>query len=250
VSATTQEVISKVRKLFELSKSSNENEAALALAKAREMLSKHNLSMADLTFEQLKSSLDVTSASVLAGKVLRVWVKALIFHVAKGFQCEHLIQRRYDEPPLVLFIGAATDAEVACYAFSFLYGELNGLADRALPRLKRETRGWTAAALRYAYLEGAVVRIGQRFDEETQQVRAVENVECRDLILAKDQMINNYMHETFPRMRKEHHKPRPISTTAFDKGYHDAQDVNLRPGSPHRSEDLSLPAASSRQGRA
>ena len=35
---TKEEVVSKVRKLFDLSNSPNENEAALAAAKARELL--------------------------------------------------------------------------------------------------------------------------------------------------------------------------------------------------------------------
>ncbi len=244
--AAKEDVISKVRKLFELSRSSNENEAALALAKAREMLSKHNLSMADLTLEEMRNSIDITSAAVVAGKVLRVWIKALIFHVAKGFQCEHLIQRRYEEPPLVLFIGTSTDARVALQAFCFLYRELNELADRALPQLKRESRDWSASSLRYAYLEGATVRIGEKFSEETRQCRTVEDVKCRDLILAKDHMINNYMRKTFPGVRKMHDKPRSISVNAFEKGYHDARDVTIRPDRPDQHQEPVLPAAHGR----
>ena len=49
---TKEQVVSKVRKLFELSNSSNENEAALAAAKARELLSRYNMSMADLPTEE------------------------------------------------------------------------------------------------------------------------------------------------------------------------------------------------------
>ncbi len=225
-----EEVVSKVRKLFELSKSSNENEAALALARAREMLSKYNLSMADLTVDEMQGCLEVTVGSVEAGKVLRLWVKALFFHVARGFQCENLVQRRHNAAPLITFIGTAEDVQVALEAFQFLYRELNGLADRAVPRLKRETRGWSAASLRYAYLEGAVTRIGERFEEETQAVRTVEGEKCRDLVVVKDDMIQDYIHKTFPGMTRLYHRPRTVSAHAYEKGYHDGGSVPLSHG--------------------
>ncbi len=59
---TKEQVVSKVRKLFELSNSSNENEAALAAAKARELLSRYKLSMADLPTDDMKTAVSVTEA--------------------------------------------------------------------------------------------------------------------------------------------------------------------------------------------
>ncbi|MEW6350657.1 MAG: DUF2786 domain-containing protein [Thermodesulfobacteriota bacterium] len=238
---TKEEVVSKVRKLFELSRSPNENEAALALARAREMLSKHHLSMADLTVEEMQGSLDVTSASVEAGKVLRVWVKALLYHVAKGFDCENLIQRRFNAAPLVTFIGTAEDVQIALAAFQFLFRELTGLADRALPVLKREARGWSATSLRYAYLEGAVTRIGERFREETRAVRTVEGEKCRDLVVVKDDLIQRYLHKTFPGMTRMHHKPRTVSAHAYEKGYHDGGAVPLGRGDGTGPEAVRVP---------
>jgi hypothetical protein len=44
-------IIEKIAKLLRLSKSSNEHEAALALARAHELLQKHNLSMAEIKDE-------------------------------------------------------------------------------------------------------------------------------------------------------------------------------------------------------
>ncbi len=240
MSISKEEVVSKVRKLFELSRSPNENEAALALVRAREMLSKYHLSMADLTVEEMQGSLEVTSASVEAGIVLRVWVKALLFHVAKGFECENLIQRRHNSAPLVTFIGTAEDVQVALEAFQFLFRELNGLADRAVPALKREVRGWSAASLRYAYLEGAVTRIGERFEEETQAVRTVEGEKCRDLVVVKDDLIQRYLHKTFPGMTRLYHKPRTVSAHAYEKGYHDGGSLPLNHRDRRRSEDSPL----------
>ena len=226
---TKDEVLAKVRKLFELANSPNENEAALAAAKARELLCRYNLSIADLPTEDMKNTIAATEKSVAAGKVIRNWVKGLLIHVAQGFECDHVIRRRHGNSPILTFIGTPADAEVAVYTFHFLYRQLDRLVDRALPGLKRENRGWSTAALRYAYLDGAVKRIGERFQEQTRAVRAAEYHGCKDLVLAKEQMIKEYMADAFPRIRTEYGKRRAVSVDAFEKGYGDAAAIRLRP---------------------
>lgn len=227
---TKEEVLSKVRKLFELSKSPNENEAALAASKARELLFRYNLRMADLPEDDMKSALDVTEAGVEAGKLLRNWVKGLLIHVAEGFDCSHIIRRRTGCNPVLSFIGTDADTRVAACTFQFLCRELNRMADSALPRLRREARGWSTGALRFAYLEGGVKRIGERFREQTREVKEAEQRTCKDLVLAKERMIRNYMNSTFTSIRKEYGRTRTVSSLAFEKGYKDAERVDLRPG--------------------
>jgi hypothetical protein len=234
---TKDEVISKVQKLFELANSPNENEAASAASKARELLSRHNLSMADLPADELKNVIAATEKSVGVGKVLRNWVKGLLIHIAEGFECEHIIRRRYECPPLLTFIGTQADAEVAVYTFQFLYRELNSCADRALPSLKRANRDWSAAALRYAYLDGAVHRIGERFREQTLAVREAEHTGCKDLVLAKEQIIRTYMASTYAHVKMEYGKRRAVSADAFQRGYRDAADISLRKAVGDRASD-------------
>jgi hypothetical protein len=227
---TKEQVISKVRKLFELSRSSNENEAALAVAKARELLSAYNLTMADLPADRIQDHLNVVESTVHMGKTLRTWVKSLMIHVARGFECELIIRRRYGQDPVPAYIGTAADSQVAAYTCVFLHGELTRLAEDALPKLRRENKGWHTTSLKNSYLEGAVNRIGERLRERTQALRQVEENACKDLIPAKDRMIKTYMEHTFDRIRKEYPKSRTLSLTAFKQGYEDAARVNLRPG--------------------
>ncbi len=240
---TKEEVLSKVRKLFELSNSPNENEAALAAAKARELLARYNLSIADLPTDDANSALAPTEASVRVGKAVRNWVKGLLIHVADGFECQHIIRRRHGCNTILSFIGTPADAEVAVYTFQFLYRQLHRFVERALPRLKRENRGWSTAALRHAYLEGAVKRIGERFREQTESIRAAERYDCKELVLAKEQMIKNYMATAFSSIRMEYGRRRVVSATAFEKGYCDAGTINLRPGvAKEDSEQLAVTA--------
>lgn len=234
---TKDEVISKVRKLFELANSPNENEAASAASKAREMLSRYNLTLADLPTEELKSVAAATEKSIGVGKVLRNWVKGLLIHIAEGFECEHIIRRRSGSSPVLVFIGTSADAEVAVYTFRFLYRELNSCADRALPSLKRANKNWSTAALRYAYLDGAVHRIGERFRELTLSVRAAEHNGCKDLVLAKEHIIRSYMASAYADVKMEYGRRRCVSADAFQRGYSDAADIELRKGVGDRTSD-------------
>ncbi len=227
---TKEQVVSKVRKLFELSNSSNENEAALAAAKARELLSRYNLGMADLPTDNIKSAIEVTEATVGVGSVVRNWVKGLLIHVACGFDCEHIIRRRNGSNPILAFIGTTADAEIALCTFRFLFRDLNRLVNQALPKLKRQNGFWSTSSLRYAYLDGAVKRIGERFEQQTEKIREAERQGCKDLVLAKEQMIRTYMADTFPYIRTEHSKRRVISAGAFEQGYRDADVIALAPG--------------------
>jgi len=227
---TKEEVLSKVKKLFELSHSPNENEAALAAAKARELLSRYNLSIADLPSDEITKEISATQTSVWVGSVIRNWVKGLLIHVANGFDCQHVIRRRHDRDPILTFIGTGADAEVGAYAFQFLYRELNRLVEKSLPKLKRDNRGWSTSQLRYAYLDGAVKRIGERFQAQTRTIRDAERAGCKDLVVAKDLAIRKYMEREFTNIKIEYGKRRLVSAGAFQKGYSDADAINLRPG--------------------
>jgi hypothetical protein len=228
---TRNEAVSKIRKLFELSKSCNEHEAALAAAKARELLSAHNLTMADLPADEAMTELGVSESCVTAGKTLKTWVKGLFLSVAEGFDCRHLVVRRYDQEPLLTFIGAGADPEVAAYSFRFLYTGLNRLADLAVPELKKRNRGWHGASLRYSYLDGAVLRIREQMLARMEPVREEERVTCTDLMLVKDSLIEDYMTDRFPFIHMERSKSkRWVSADAYEQGYQDAGHIDLTPG--------------------
>jgi hypothetical protein len=72
--------------------------------------------------------------------------------------------------------------------------------------------------------------VGEKLQEQTNIIRTVENHECKELVLAKDQVIEGYMATAFPNIKIEYGRNRVISASAFDKGYRDAGQINLRPG--------------------
>lgn len=74
-----EKIIDLIRKCLALSKSSNEHEASLALAKAQELLEKYNLSMAEVSIEQNKTP------DLIKGKISfeERWQSLLIHNIAR-----------------------------------------------------------------------------------------------------------------------------------------------------------------------
>ena len=118
--------------------------------------------MADLPTNEMIGLVSATEAAIQVGKILHNWVRGLLIHVGRWYECEHIIHHRRGRNLTLLFIGAAADAEIAAYTSQYFYAGEQKLLEKALPPLKREHRNWSTAALRYAYLDGAVKRIGER----------------------------------------------------------------------------------------
>ena len=75
-------IISKIEKLLNLSKSSNEHEAALALQRAQKLMKEHNIGGADILLSKFS---DVEVKEIVGAKNTRPWVNALINLVCDSF---------------------------------------------------------------------------------------------------------------------------------------------------------------------
>lgn len=105
-------IISRIRKLLALSGSPNEHEAALAAAKAQELLSQYNLTLSEIDIKQS----GVTSSEVKITTRTPLWVWELSSGVASSFDCG--VYKKGDK---VVFIGMEKDSEVASWMFKYLY---------------------------------------------------------------------------------------------------------------------------------
>src|SRR5574344_1499967 len=94
------EILAKVKKLMALGESPSEAEAASALEKARTLLARHGLSIADV---EAKES-EVTESVLLEKKRLRKWEAHLVFVVCESTFTQALHVTRGDDSR-VLIIG-------------------------------------------------------------------------------------------------------------------------------------------------
>lgn len=129
----------KIRKLFALGQSPNENEAAAAVAKAQSLLAAYDLTMESV--ENLKAD-SRTSISEGSAAVTTVegkpdgWKADLFEAVAATSDCFTAYSYTYEETPSGKsrrlktgnLIGFKHDVEMAGYSFSFLVAEISRLA--------------------------------------------------------------------------------------------------------------------------
>ncbi|WP_186390228.1 DUF2786 domain-containing protein [Stappia sp. TSB10P1A] len=116
-----KKILNKIRKCLALARSGNENEAAAALAKARELMDAHGV-----TDEQLELA-DIDEATARACRVQRppVWDVILANTVGQALGVTCYLDARGDRA----FVGRGASAEIASYAYAVLFRRLK--AERA-----------------------------------------------------------------------------------------------------------------------
>ena len=143
-------IVDKIKRLFNLSASPNENEAMQAATKAQQLLIQHNLSMSDV----YKEDCGTVEHEVEIFKNIPTWKKVLIFGVATSNLCAPIIRTRKDNENLirqVVFVGRPHNAVVAGLLYEYLKNEVE--------RLSKSTTYRTSFRL------GCSKRVSQRLGE-------------------------------------------------------------------------------------
>ncbi len=143
----SDDILKKVKKLMALGTSPSEAEAASALEKARVLLARYGLSLADVDARQS----EIVEGVLLEKKRLRSWEQYLIRVVSQCTFTQALTVQRGDIRQ-VLIIGREVNARSAAELFAYLH--------RAILILARE-HGKTVDHLD-SFRIGAVMRIGER----------------------------------------------------------------------------------------
>jgi hypothetical protein len=174
-------IIEKIQKLLRLSKSKNEHEAALAAARAQELLAKYNLDEADLTEREIPK--EACTAKTETVKKPAGWVYILASSVAGAFDCSYFHSSWYGT---INFIGVDADHEIANFTFGYLYRTINRLASGFMA--KSQQKRLTAKGkkkVRLSYCLGAAQVVSQRL----QQQKALTPITTTALIPVKKALI-------------------------------------------------------------
>src|SRR4051812_37292447 len=127
-------IANRVRKLLELSRSPNLNEAAAAAEAAQKLMQEHKLSEGDVNKSTSDGS-EITSVPVGSSGYMASWKFALASDVARSFFCE-AVGLRAGRRRKVRIVGRDDDARAAASTLAFLTREIERLADEGW----RETR--------------------------------------------------------------------------------------------------------------
>ena len=220
-----EEIIEKIKKLLRLSESSNEHEAALAASKAREFLTLYNLSLADLSIEDLYEKLGIIEVPTTDMIKLEDWSQVLAFHIARVFDC--YVIGMGTELASIVFIGFPSDAEVAAYTFEFLRRKIEDLSKLAIRTRREEEKGIDEETYRQTYLIGAVQRIREEMVQRSLVFKIQEKNECTSLVLYKKENLDKYLKSKYPDIETSESILLDMDRESFYRGYAQAKGIQI-----------------------
>jgi hypothetical protein len=183
-------VLEKIKKLLALSTSSNPHEAALATAKAQELLAQYNVELSQIQTSEPASSYEQTALSTGS----RVWRRQLLGVIARHNFCDTV----YDpEEKQTLLIGERHNSEVVQYLYTYLVRLLESMATEAY---RQSTSHLPAITWKDSFYAGALRSINQRLREQQSQFAATSS-ECRSLVVVKSEELQEVVHRFHPNLR-------------------------------------------------
>lgn len=201
--------LEKIKKCFDLSKSSNPNEAANALAMARKLMRKYGLSDEDIEFIEMG---ETTSRSRIQRKP-NAYVSVLVSEIAKSFQVIPMLETCY-EGSFPQFIGRKDAAMMAAYAFDVLYRQLINARKQYLSTLNPRMRKQNKTVRADRYCEGWVIAV-------------TENLKAEKLPEEEETRIKSYM----KRVNESGKEPEAAKTTRRKGGSRDDYSSGVQDGS-------------------
>lgn len=224
------QIIEKVKKLLRLAKSSNEHEAALAAARAQELLAKYNLDESDFSEQELPKEAGMAHTETV--KKPATWVFLLASSVAGAFDSKYF----HRSDGYMCFVGVDLDHEVAAFTYGYLYRTINRLASQFMG--KSQQRRLTAKGkkkVRLSYCLGCadVVSRGLKMQHERTPITTTALVPVKDaLIKAKMEGLN---------LQSEKVKDESLSDRAYWCGRKDGAGIDHgRKAMPKKARPLRI----------
>lgn len=174
-----RQIVERIQKLLALSQSSNEHEAAAALAKAQALLAEHNLSMAEVQVRAGVASSYIKSLYNLGSH--DNWRRMLLHQIAKQNFCSVVLVGSTS----VSMIGETVNIQAVQAMYAFIVPQLEQYAHTSYRAYQRAGGFVAARTWKNNFFLGAVDAIKQRLEEERRAFEAASNA-CRSLVVVKD----------------------------------------------------------------
>lgn len=227
-----ERIISKVEKLLALGTSSNEHEAASAVAKAQDLMEAYGLAMEQVTgrkavkddvregtafdvFEQGKTTAWRMDVLETVARTSGVWI-------ARSYRSERVESKhakygtRYATFRTAYFVGLPADVQMAGYAYSFLVGEIERLAQEAAnvhwAAIRADAKRYgisvhdaEADYVRYngthplkaktSFTKGAAEGVVSMLNTEARARRQTASADANALVVNRDAIIRDYWYQ-------------------------------------------------------
>jgi hypothetical protein len=210
-------IVEKIKKCLALSKNPNEHEAALAAARAQELLVKYNLAMADV--EGINASAIEEIFLESEDGDYEEWKRVLLHAVASCNYCRFILIHGRDKGKL---IGKPKNMIVTLEIFSYCV--------EAIERLLEES-GLRGKVQKYSFCKGAVNAIYANMLEKKKQLESQGVDGCSStavMVVDKEntKAVKEYIAEHIGAIRRSNTNKK-IDYGCFDKGYSEGKRISL-----------------------
>jgi len=212
-----EDILRKIKRCMDLSKSSNENEAAIAIKQMKRLMDQHNVTaqhVMAVDVAEHRSKLDVWERPAH-------WVLALHSAIGQALDCQCIVSHGGRDKASLVYIGVGASPEIAGYAFEVLFRKLK--RDRKsfirdnLSRYKQSNK----TKLADAFCDGWVMNVYKKVKNLNPNQEAAEKIEAY-----KETKLKNFTGEEFE--SKARYDSKSSSTqAAMQIGYNSSTDVDL-----------------------
>lgn len=166
---TDENLIAKIRKLLALARDASEpNEAALAAAKAQELMVRHAISEARLeekgSAAAANEPIAVQGLGMTTGKIPS-WMARLSWKMAPEFCCQGYFTRGSD----IYVVGRQTDREAHIATFTYLRGEIIRMCEAKWEQ-EQDYTDVNGKTWKTNFCDGAVAVIVERMEQEKRKL--------------------------------------------------------------------------------
>ena len=197
---------------------SSEHEAAIALKRARSLMDKHQVTLADIENiddESFGSSFFDTESSKQ-----KIWVSSLSIKIAKLNDCIAAIKKRSNKrmPIVYEFKGFSEDAKICDFMLIYLVDTCNRLYNRDKAKLRL-----SGLSDKNDYLHGLVSGLSDKMQAMIDERVSQQASDGRSLVLVKKAMVE----QQFGQPKYKDSRGRSVKPSVYNAGVAAAKDVHL-----------------------
>lgn len=186
-----EKIVERVRRLFELSKSTNEAEAALAAEHMQRILTAHNMEVADLELKGQSKAPGIREKGHDLGKAAFKWKLQLAEIIAEHYFCVPLVDHR---KKTVAFVGRPDNVDSLEMLYGWVIDQIKIIARKEREANFKAT-GEHIDPLRWQvhFGEGAIIRLETRFAN----LRGKQSEATSALVVHHASEVSDYLEDTY-----------------------------------------------------
>ncbi|MBF0528263.1 MAG: DUF2786 domain-containing protein [Deltaproteobacteria bacterium] len=226
-------LMDKVQKLLALAQSSNENEAAIAMAKANEIIARYNLDKLERSDSQRYTHLIINTNTKRLENYQRHLTAILVDYYFVDVVLSHQYDaKRTDKYRTIELFGASENVLMAEYVYNFLLNQLE-----ILWRSRQMTDYSATGRDKRSYWLGVLRGFHEKLKRQESSRTASGMAAAADsskttsaLVLAKDSGLHEFIRLRYPRLTRYASRGSKVNIQAYHAGMEDGRELILHRG--------------------